>query len=189
MTSSMGASFDDDSYLPPEEPAPEFGPEPPESFDAPGGNYQRNNYGGGRRKYGKRDELENPQRYGEFRQPPSDKDAEQGVLGAMLLSPSSVIEVIDEVDPEDFYYPAHQLIYSAMLDLYSDGTDIDPVIVSSRLDRQQNLERIGGAVYLHTLLATVPTAANARYYAEIVAEKALLRKLVDSRHTRGPAGL
>ncbi|MGO2777165.1 replicative DNA helicase [Corynebacterium casei] len=180
MTSSMGASFDDDSYLPPEEPAPEFGPEPPESFDAPGGNYQRNNYGGGRRKYGKRDELENPQRYGEFRQPPSDKDAEQGVLGAMLLSPSSVIEVIDEVDPEDFYYPAHHLIYSAMLDLYSDGTDIDPVIVSSRLDRQQNLERIGGAVYLHTLLATVPTAANARYYAEIVAEKALLRKLVDA---------
>src|SRR5699024_3053899 len=57
---------------------------------------------------------------------------------------------------------------------------IDPVMVSSRLDRQQNLERIGGAVYLHTLLTTVPTAANARYYAEIVAEKALLRKLVDA---------
>src|SRR5699024_205000 len=108
MTSSMGASFDDDNYLPPEEPAPE-------SFDVPEASYPPNNYGGGRRKYGKRDELENPQRYGEFRQPPSDKDAEQGVLGAMLLSPSSVIEVIDEVDPEDFYYPAHQLIYSAML--------------------------------------------------------------------------
>ncbi|MFH0411890.1 replicative DNA helicase [Corynebacterium sp. L4756] len=174
MTSSMGASFDD-GYLPPEEPAPEFGPEPPQDFDAP-----RSNYGGGKRKYGKRDELEAPQRYGEFRQPPSDKDAEQGVLGAMLLSPATVIEVIDEVDPEDFYYPAHQLIYSAMLDLYSTGTDIDPVIVSSRLDKQQNLERVGGAPYLHTLLSTVPTAANARYYAEIVAEKALLRKLVDA---------
>src|SRR5699024_9243207 len=129
MTSSMGASFDDDNYLPPEEPGPEYGPEPPESFDGPGQSFPRDNYGGGRRKYGKRDEVENPRRYGQFRQPPSDKDAEQGVLGAMLLSPSSVIEVIDEVDPEDFYYPAHQLIYSAMLDLYSDGTDIDPVIV------------------------------------------------------------
>ncbi|MDY3128222.1 MAG: replicative DNA helicase [Corynebacterium sp.] len=123
---------------------------------------------------------EKPKSYGEFRQPPSDKDAEQGVLGAMLLSPHTVMEVIEELEPEDFYYPAHQLIYNAMLELYSQGTDIDAVIVANRLDRQNNLERVGGAPYLHTLLATVPTAANARYYAEIVAEKAVLRKLVDA---------
>ncbi|AKE40174.1 Replicative DNA helicase [Corynebacterium camporealensis] len=143
------ASFDDEAYVPPEEP-----------------------------QY--RPQQEEPQRYGEFRQPPSDKEAEQGVLGAMLLSPNTVMEVIEELDPDDFYYPAHSLIYGAMLDLYAQGTDIDAVIVASRLDRYNNLERAGGAPYLHTLLATVPTAANARYYAEIVAEKAVLRKLVDA---------
>ncbi len=98
----------------------------------------------------------------------------------MLLSPHTVMEVIEELEPEDFYYPAHTLIYRAMLDLYSEGKDVDAVILASQLDRFNNLERVGGAPYLHTLLATVPTAANARYYAENVAEKAVLRKLVDA---------
>ncbi|MGO2425511.1 MAG: replicative DNA helicase [Corynebacterium flavescens] len=128
----------------------------------------------------RRNHQAEPKPYGEFRQPPSDREAEQGVLGAMLLSPNTVMEVIEELEPEDFYYPAHALIYKAMLDLYASGTDIDAVIVASRLDRFNNLERVGGAPYLHTLLATVPTAANARYYAEIVAEKAVLRRLVDA---------
>ena len=148
------ASFDDDQVPPPPEPVEE---EP-------------------RRSY----RQEEPKRYGEFRQPPADREAEQGVLGAMLLSPNTVMEVIEELEPEDFYYPAHTLIYQAMIDLYAAGTDIDAVIVAARLDRYNNLERVGGAPYLHTLLATVPTAANARYYAEIVAEKAVLRKLVDA---------
>lgn len=125
-------------------------------------------------------QQDQPQRYEEYRQPPSDREAEQGVLGAMLLSPNTVMEVIEELEPDDFYYPAHNLIYGAMLDLYAAGQDIDPLILSSRLDRFNNLERVGGAPYLHTLLATVPTAANARYYAEIVAEKAVLRRLVDA---------
>ena len=149
------ASFDDE-HLPPEPP--------PEEEPAP------------RRRY----QQEEPKRYGEFRQPPADREAEQGVLGAMLLSPHTVMEVIEELEPEDFYYPAHTLIYRAMLDLYSEGKDVDAVILASQLDRFNNLERVGGAPYLHTLLATVPTAANARYYAEIVAEKAVLRKLVDA---------
>ncbi|MFW0177885.1 replicative DNA helicase [Corynebacterium sp. MSK122] len=149
------ASFDDE-HLPPEPP--------PEEEPAP------------RRRY----QQEEPKRYGEFRQPPADREAEQGVLGAMLLSPHTVMEVIEELEPEDFYYPAHTLIYRAMLDLYSEGKDVDAVILASQLDRCNNLERVGGAPYLHTLLATVPTAANARYYAEIVAEKAVLRKLVDA---------
>ncbi|WP_311518192.1 replicative DNA helicase [uncultured Corynebacterium sp.] len=152
------ASFDDSDFVPPE------APDVPEVEDRP---YR------GRRK-------DDVKRYGEFRQPPSDREAEQGVLGAMLLSPNTVMEVIEELEPDDFYYPAHALIYQAMVDLYAAGTDIDAVIVASRLDRYNNLERVGGAPYLHTLLATVPTAANARYYAEIVAEKAVLRKLVDA---------
>ena len=152
------ASFDDSDFVPPE------APDVPEVEERP---YR------GKRK-------DDVKRYGEFRQPPSDREAEQGVLGAMLLSPNTVMEVIEELEPDDFYYPAHALIYQAMVDLYSAGTDIDAVIVASRLDRYNNLERVGGAPYLHTLLATVPTAANARYYAEIVAEKAVLRKLVDA---------
>ena len=119
-------------------------------------------------------------RYDNYRQPPHDNEAEQGVLGAMLLSPTTVVEIIETLTPEDFYRPAHQLIYTAIIDLFSDNKEIDPVIVSARLDRNNDLDRVGGAPYLHTLISSVPTAANARYYAEIVAEKAILRKLVDA---------
>lgn len=122
----------------------------------------------------------NTSRYDDFRQPPHDLEAEQGVLGAMLLSPNTVADIIETLKPEDFYRPAHQLIYTAVLDLFSDNKEIDPVIVAARLDRSNNLERVGGAPYLHTLISSVPTAANARYYAEIVAEKAILRRLVDA---------
>ncbi|GAB3078538.1 replicative DNA helicase [Corynebacterium aquatimens] len=116
----------------------------------------------------------------EYRQPPHDLRAEQGVIGSMLLSPNTVVEVIDELRPEDFYYPAHQLVYQAILDLYAQGSSIDAVIVNGRLDRLNQLERVGGAPYLLTLISEVPTAANARYYAEIVAEKSTLRQLVDA---------
>lgn len=119
-------------------------------------------------------------RYDDYRQPPHDNEAEQGVLGAMLLSPATVIEIIESLTPDDFYRPAHQLIYTAIIDLFSDNKEIDPVIVAARLDRNNDLDRVGGAPYLHTLISSVPTAANARYYAEIVAEKAILRKLVDA---------
>lgn len=114
------------------------------------------------------------------RMPPHDKDAEQGVLGAMLLSSQTVVEIADAIKPEDFYVPAHQLIYNAIIDLFTDNSEIDPVIVAGRLDRNNQLERAGGAPYLHTLISSVPTAANARYYAEIVAEKAILRRLVQA---------
>lgn len=116
----------------------------------------------------------------EFRQPPHDNEAEQGVLGAMLLAPTMVIDILEELTPDDFYRPAHQLIYKAIIDLFSDNKEIDPVIVAGRLDRNNDLDRVGGAPYLHTLISSVPTAANARYYAEIVSEKAILRRLVNA---------
>lgn len=166
MTTGTSASFDDEGFVPPPDPQ-EFGDDASYRQE-----FRRNH-----RDY--RASTAN-QPYGDFRQPPADKEAEMGVLGAMLLSPNTVMEVIEELDPDDFYYPAHALIYNAMLDLYAQGTNIDAVIVANRLDRYNNLERAGGAPYLHTLLAAVPTAANARYYAEIVAEKAVLRKLVDA---------
>lgn len=114
----------------------------------------------------------------EVRQPPHDLLAEQAVLGGMLLSKDAIADVIEKLRPADFYTPAHETIYNAILDLYARGEPADPVTVAAELDRNQLLQRVGGAPYLHTLISTVPTAANASFYAGIVAEKALLRRLV-----------
>ncbi|GLE53818.1 replicative DNA helicase [Mycobacterium montefiorense] len=114
------------------------------------------------------------------RQPPQDLAAEQSVLGGMLLSKDAIADVLERVRPGDFYRPAHQNVYDAILDLYGRGEPADAVTVAAELDRRGLLRRIGGAPYLHTLISTVPTAANAGYYAGIVAEKALLRRLVEA---------
>lgn len=114
------------------------------------------------------------------RQPPHDMAAEQSVLGGMLLSKDAIADVVEVLRSGDFYRPAHQAIYDAILDLYGRGEPADPVTVAAGLDRSGELKRIGGAPYLVTLTQTVPTAANAGYYAEIVAEKAILRRLVEA---------
>lgn len=114
------------------------------------------------------------------RQPPQDLAAEQAVLGGMLLSKDAIADVLERLRPGDFYRPAHQNVYDAILDLYGRGEPADAVTVAAELDRRNLLRRIGGAPYLHTLISTVPTAANAGYYATIVAEKALLRRLVEA---------
>jgi len=114
------------------------------------------------------------------RQPPQDLVAEQSVLGGMLLSKDAIADVLERLRPGDFYRPAHQNVYDAILDLYGRGEPADAVTVAAELDRRGLLRRVGGAPYLHTLISTVPTAANAGYYAGIVAEKALLRRLVEA---------
>jgi replicative DNA helicase len=114
------------------------------------------------------------------RQPPNDMAAEQSVLGGMMLSKDAIADVVEVIRPGDFYRPAHQAVYDAILDLYGRGEPADPVTVSAALDRRGELKRIGGPPYLVTLTQTVPTAANASYYAEIVAEKAILRRLVEA---------
>src|ERR1700743_993203 len=114
------------------------------------------------------------------RQPPQDLAAEQSVLGGMLLSKDAIADVLEKLRRSDFYRPAHQNVYDAILDLYGRGEPADAVTVAAELDRRGVLRRIGGAPYLHTLISTVPTAANAGYYAGIVAEKALLRRLVEA---------
>ncbi|WP_018178867.1 replicative DNA helicase [Jongsikchunia kroppenstedtii] len=114
------------------------------------------------------------------RQPPQDMVAEQSVLGGMLLSKDAIADVLEALRPSDFYKPAHQAVYNAILELYGKGEPADAVTVSAELERAGELRRVGGAPYLHTLISTVPTAANAGYYAEIVAEKALLRRLVEA---------
>lgn len=173
------ASFADD-YLPPNDydAPPEEADFPPTPVEPGGFESRPRRFNGRGRNY--RDKGADYSASGEFRQPPHDNEAEQGVLGAMLLSPDVVTEVIEVLSVEDFYRPAHQLIFEAIIDLFSENKEIDPVLVSARLDRAHNLERVGGAPYLHTLISSVPTAANASFYAEVVAEKGLLRKLVDA---------
>ncbi|TDD54890.1 replicative DNA helicase [Saccharopolyspora elongata] len=114
------------------------------------------------------------------RQPPQDLAAEQSVLGGMMLSKDAIADVVEVLSPNDFYRPAHQAIYDCVLDLYGRGEPADAITVSAELERRQELLKVGGAPYLHTLIATVPTAANAGYYAEIVSEKAILRRLVEA---------
>jgi replicative DNA helicase len=121
------------------------------------------------------------QRGEEFeRMPPHDVAAEQCVLGGMLLSKDAISDVIEVIRPSDHYRPAHQLVHEAILDLYARGEPADPITVSNELTRRGELTRIGGAPYLHTLMAAVPTAANAGYYARIVRERAILRRLVEA---------
>ncbi|MGH3785757.1 MAG: replicative DNA helicase [Pseudonocardiaceae bacterium] len=114
------------------------------------------------------------------RQPPQDITAEQSVLGGMLLSKDAIADVVEVLRPGDFYRPAHQAVFNCILDLYGRGEPADPVTVSAELERRGELLRVGGAPYLHTLISTVPTAANAGYYAEIVGSKSVLRRLVEA---------
>ncbi len=119
-------------------------------------------------------------RAGDFeRTPPHDLAAERCVLGGMLMSKDAIADVMEVIGPDDHYRPAHQLVHGAVLELYGRGEPADPVTVSDLLAKRGELARVGGAPYLHTLLASVPTAANAGYYARIVRERAILRRLVE----------
>jgi len=114
------------------------------------------------------------------RTPPHDVAAEQCVLGGMLLSKDAISDVIEVIRPHDHYRPAHQVIHEVVLDLYGRGEPADAITVANELTRRGEIGRMGGAPYLHTLIASVPTAANAGYYARIVRERAVLRRLVEA---------
>ncbi|GMA41846.1 replicative DNA helicase [Mobilicoccus caccae] len=117
---------------------------------------------------------------GEDRVPPQDVGAEQSVLGSMLLSKDAIADSIEVLRGVDFYRPAHELVFEAILDLYGRGEPADAITVADELTKRGELSRVGGQSYLHQLIAGVPTAANAGYYAQIVAERAVLRRLVDA---------
>jgi replicative DNA helicase len=114
------------------------------------------------------------------RQPPQDVAAEQSVLGGMLMSKDAIADVVEVLAGPDFYRPAHQIVFDVILDLYGRGEPADAITVAAELNRTDQLSKMGGAVYLHTLIASTPTAANAGYYAAIVAEQAVLRRLVEA---------
>ena len=114
------------------------------------------------------------------RTPPQDINAEQSVLGGMLLSKDAIADVVEVLQGHDFYRPAHQTVFDIILDLYGRGEPADAITVAAELTKRGEIARVGGAPYLHTLMSSVPTAANAGYYAKIVAEKAILRRLVEA---------
>ena len=119
---------------------------------------------------------------GSFRSiPPQDVGAEQSTLGGQLLSRDAIADVLGSpLKPEDYYRPVHETIQRAIIKLYGDGEPVDPITVASELTKTGDITRVGGASYLHTLVQTVPTAANAEYYAEIVHDKAVRRRLVEA---------
>lgn len=110
--------------------------------------------------------------------PPQNIEAEQSVLGAMLLEKEAIIKATEILRLEDFYREAHRLIFSAMVALYEKGEAVDLVTTCEALRQQGGLEDAGGASYITTLANLVPTAANVEYYARIVAEKSVLRQLI-----------
>ncbi|UZN03336.1 replicative DNA helicase [Cellulomonas sp. S1-8] len=114
------------------------------------------------------------------RTPPQDLEAERSVLGGMMISKDAIADVIEQIKGTDFYRPAHEVIYDAVLDLYGRGEPADAITVSDELTKRGEITRIGGPSYLHTLIAGVPTAANAGFYARIVRERSILRKLVEA---------
>ena len=114
------------------------------------------------------------------RVPPQNVDAEMSVLGGMMLSKDAIADVIEILRSADFYRPAHASVYEVVIELFGRGVPADAVTVGAELKKKGELERIGGLPYLHTLVATVPTAANAAYYARIVREQAQLRSLVEA---------
>jgi replicative DNA helicase len=112
--------------------------------------------------------------------PPQDLEAEQSVLGGMMLSKDAIADVVEVLQGSDFYRPAHETIFNTVLELTAAGEPADPITVAAALTRSGQLTKVGGPAYLHTLVNAVPTAANAAYYAEIVYEAAVARRLVEA---------
>ena len=114
------------------------------------------------------------------RVPPQNLEAEQAVLGAMLIEKEAIARVTELLKGGDFYREAHRLIFEAMLDLYNRNEAVDMITVIELLKREDNLEKVGGIAYVTSLANSVPTAANVHYHAKIVEEKALLRQLIQT---------
>ena len=112
-------------------------------------------------------------RPGGVRVPPHNADAEESVLGAMLLSSDAANTVIDRLSPYDFYVPAYQAIYESMVELYNTSQPIDAVTVTDQLRRKDELDKIGGPAFIARLQNAVPVASRVDYYADIVEDSAL----------------
>lgn len=111
---------------------------------------------------------------------PHSKEAEQSVIGSMLSSSEAVGAACEILKPDDFFFGQNKEIYSAMMELFNENTPVDMVTVSDRLNQRDKLDAVGGVTYLSTLVLSVPTTGNVEYYAKIVKDKAVLRRLIYS---------
>ncbi len=110
--------------------------------------------------------------------PPHDNEAEQAILSSMFIDKDAVAVAIERLKAQDFYYPSHQAIYEAALELFSTGKPIDIITIKSKLEEKGIFEQIGGLSYIAQVASAVGSSVNARHYAEIVEEKAILRRLI-----------
>ncbi|ATP35387.1 replicative DNA helicase [Ligilactobacillus salivarius] len=112
--------------------------------------------------------------------PPQNIEAEQAVLGAIFLNTDALADAMEYVEADDFYRRAHQILFQAMVNLNNDGEAIDVLTVQNYLTTNNQLDDVGGVAYIAELATSVPTAANAGYYAKIVEEKSMLRRLIST---------
>ncbi len=126
------------------------------------------------------EETKNPEFEITDRLPPQNIEAEQSVLGSLMIDKNAIIKIADLIKPEDFYKDSHGKIYEAMVYLYEHRQPIDLISLSNRLKETGHLEEVGGYSYLVSLANMVPTAANVVHYAKIVEKKAVLRRLIDN---------
>ncbi len=124
----------------------------------------------------------------DIRVPPHNIEAEQSVLGALMLDKDAIVAIADTLRSDDFYKGTHSTIYDAILDLYEKGEPIDVLSLSNRLDEKKKLSEVGGATYLASLANMVPSASNIAHYASIVKKKATLRKLIAAATKIGELG-
>ena len=110
--------------------------------------------------------------------PPHSLEAEQSLLGSMMLSEDAIDAALEEVKTDDFYQSSHRFIFSALVDIYNSHNPCDIVTLVEELKKKEHLTEVGGAAYLSQLLNVVPTSKNAKYYAKIVKEKSMLRSLI-----------
>lgn len=114
------------------------------------------------------------------RVPPHSLDAEQAVIGGMQMGRRWILDATDTIKPGDFYRPAHETIYRAILDLHTAGEPVDPITLTAALKKAGDLERVGGPQYIHQCIESIPTAANTGHYAGIVRDLAMLRRVVET---------
>ncbi len=110
--------------------------------------------------------------------PPQSIEAEESIISALLLNNDVLLEILDLLRPEDFYKIAHQKIFDAVTELFSENEPVDLVTLAERLKTAGQLESVGGAVYLAKIVDTAPVPANAKYYAKIIRDKAILRRMI-----------
>ncbi len=124
----------------------------------------------------------------DVRIPPQNLDAERAVIGGVLLDKDAIIKIIDIVIPEDFYEARHEIVYRAMLDLFEKRKPIDIITLSEILEAEEHLKEVGGSSYLAEVVNGTPSATNIVHWANIVKEKGILRRLIESASTIGTLG-